>query len=42
MSVLFPDNAIAQKSSTRYIAAMKSVCERIADTGDWNHRAPAG
>ncbi|MGV1086511.1 MAG: condensation domain-containing protein [Mycobacterium sp.] len=42
MSVLFPDNAIAQKSVNRYIAAMKSVCERIADTGDWNHRATAG
>jgi len=42
MSVLFGDNPIAQKSVARYIAAMKSVCERIADTGDWDSRATAG
>jgi hypothetical protein len=35
MSVMFPDNPIAQKSVARYIAAMKSVCERIADSGHW-------
>ena len=41
MSVLFGDNPIAQKSVARYIAAMKSVCERIADGGDWDRRATA-
>jgi hypothetical protein len=35
MSVMFPDNPIAQKSVARYIAAMKSVCGRIADSGNW-------
>lgn len=35
MSVMFPDNPVAQKSVARYIAAMKSVCQRIADTGQW-------
>ena len=33
MSVMFPDNPIAQKSVGRYIAAMKSVCGRVADSG---------
>ncbi|WP_183517255.1 condensation domain-containing protein [Mycolicibacterium sp. BK634] len=35
MSVMFPDNPIAQKSVARYIAAMKSVCGRVADSGHW-------
>ena len=35
MAVMFPDNPTAQKSVARYIAAMKSVCERIADSGQW-------
>ncbi|MGY4710703.1 condensation domain-containing protein [Mycolicibacterium sp. CBM1] len=35
MSVMFPDNPIAQKSVARYIGAMKSVCGRIADGGQW-------
>ena len=35
MAVMFPDNPTAQKSVGRYIAAMKSVCERIADSGQW-------
>ncbi len=35
MAVMFPDNPIAQKSVARYIAAMKSVCEQVADTGQW-------
>lgn len=35
MSVLFGNNPIAQKSVARYIAAMKSVCQRVADHGDW-------
>lgn len=39
MSVLFGDNPIAQKSVARYIAAMKSVCQRVADSGDWGRGA---
>lgn len=35
MSVLFPDNPIARKSVARYMAAMKAVCEQVADSGDW-------
>ena len=35
MSVMFPDNPIAQKSVARYIATMKSVCARVADSGQW-------
>ena len=35
MSVLYPDNPIAQKSVARYIATMRSVCEQVADTGNW-------
>lgn len=35
MSVMFPDNPVAQKSVARYIAATKSVCQRIADSGQW-------
>ena len=35
MAVMFPDNPTAQKSVARYIEAMKSVCERIADSGQW-------
>jgi hypothetical protein len=38
MSVLFPDNPVAQKSVARYVAAMKSVCEQVADTGNWGRR----
>ena len=32
--VLFPDNADARESVTRYLGALKSVCVRIADGGD--------
>lgn len=32
-SVLFPDNPVARESVTRYLAALKSVCVRIADDG---------
>lgn len=35
IEVMYPDNPIAQKSVARYIAAMKSVCQRVADTGQW-------
>ena len=37
MAVLGPDNPIARKSIVRYIAAMKSVCQQVADGGDWGH-----
>ena len=35
MEVMYPDNPIAKKSVTRYLEAMKSVCTRIADGGNW-------
>jgi len=35
MEVMLPDNPIAQKSVARYMAAMRSVCTRVADTGNW-------
>ena len=35
MEVMYPDNPIAKKSVTRYLEAMKSVCSRIADGGNW-------
>ena len=35
MSVLFPDNPIAQKSVARYMAAMRAVCEQVAANGNW-------
>lgn len=37
MSILGPDNSIARKSIARYIAAMKSVCQQVADGGEWGH-----
>ena len=39
MAVMFPDNPVAQKSVARYMAAMKSVCERVADSGHWGRVA---
>lgn len=39
MSVMLPDNPVAQKSVARYMAAMKSVCARVADTGHWGRVA---
>ncbi|MFY9490802.1 MAG: acyltransferase, partial [Mycobacterium sp.] len=39
MSVLFPDNPIAQKSVARYMAAMRSVCAQIAGKGNWGRVA---
>jgi mycolipenoyl-CoA---2-(long-chain-fatty acyl)-trehalose mycolipenoyltransferase / long-chain-acyl-CoA---trehalose acyltransferase len=39
MAILFPDNPIARKSVTRYIAAMRSVCVRVADSGHWGRVA---
>lgn len=39
MAIMFPDNAVAQKSVARYVAAMKSVCVRVADSGHWGRVA---
>jgi len=35
MALLYPDNPTARKSVVRYIAAMRAVCEQVADTGHW-------
>lgn len=35
VGIMFPDNPIAQKSVARYIEGLKSVCVRIADSGNW-------
>lgn len=39
MAIMHPDNAVAQKSVARYMAAMRSVCVRVADSGDWGRVA---
>jgi hypothetical protein len=39
ISVLFPDNRIAQKSVARYMAAMRAVCEQVAANGNWGRGA---
>ncbi|BBZ71021.1 condensation domain-containing protein [Mycobacterium paraseoulense] len=39
MAIMFPDNAVARKSVSRYVAAMKSVCMRVADSGHWGRVA---
>jgi hypothetical protein len=39
MAVMFPDNPIAHKSVARYMAAVKSVCARVADSGHWGRVA---
>ena len=36
---MFPDNPIAQESVARYLAALKSVFERIAESGHWQNVA---
>jgi hypothetical protein len=35
VSVMFPDSPIAHESVGRYLAALKSVFELVAETGDW-------
>lgn len=35
MAIMHPDNPVAQKSATRYMEAMRSVCVRVADSGHW-------
>lgn len=39
MAVMYPDNQVARASITRYMAAMKEVCGRVADTGHWGRVA---
>ena len=39
MSVLYPDNPVARKSVTRYIAAIRSVCSQVAVGGNWGRGA---
>jgi mycolipenoyl-CoA---2-(long-chain-fatty acyl)-trehalose mycolipenoyltransferase / long-chain-acyl-CoA---trehalose acyltransferase len=39
MAIMHPDNAVAQKSVTRYMDAMKSVSVRVADSGHWGRVA---
>jgi hypothetical protein len=39
MEVMLPDHPVAHKSVARYIEAMKSVCTRVADTGNWGRVA---
>jgi mycolipenoyl-CoA---2-(long-chain-fatty acyl)-trehalose mycolipenoyltransferase / long-chain-acyl-CoA---trehalose acyltransferase len=39
MAILHPDNPVAKKSVTRYMAAMKSVCVRVAASGQWGRVA---
>ncbi len=39
MAMMHPDNPIAHKSVARYMAAMKSLCTRVADSGHWGRVA---
>jgi hypothetical protein len=39
MAIMHPDNPVAKKSATRYMEAMKSVSERVADSGHWGRVA---
>ena len=39
MAIMYPDNPVALKSVTRYMEAMKSVCVRVADSGQWGRVA---
>jgi len=39
MAIMYPDNPVAQKSVVRYMAAMRSVCVRVADSGSWGRVA---
>ena len=39
MAIMHPDNPVAQKSVTRYMEAMRSVCTRVADSGHWGRVA---
>ncbi|PEG61668.1 acyltransferase [Mycolicibacterium boenickei] len=39
MAIMHPDNAVAKKSVTRYMDAMRSVSSRVADSGHWGRVA---
>jgi hypothetical protein len=39
MAIMHPDNPVALKSVSRYMAAMKSVCGRVAGSGHWGRVA---
>jgi hypothetical protein len=39
VAVMFPDNPIAQESVAVYLAALKSVFERVAENGHWRNVA---
>ncbi|MBS9534282.1 acyltransferase [Mycobacterium sp. M1] len=39
MAIMHPDNPVARKSVARYMAAMRSVCIRVADSGHWGRVA---
>jgi hypothetical protein len=39
MAIMHPDNPVAKKSVTRYMAAMSSVTGRVADGGHWGRVA---
>jgi len=39
MAIMHPDNPVAEKSVTRYMEAMKSVCVRVAASGHWGRVA---
>ncbi len=39
MAIMCPDNPVAKKSVTRYMAAMRSVSMRVADSGHWGRVA---
>ena len=39
MAIMHPDNPVAEKSVTRYLQAMRSVCGQVADIGHWGRVA---
>lgn len=39
MAIMHPDNPVAHKSVSRYLEAMRSVCMRVADSGNWGRVA---
>ncbi len=39
MAIMHPDNPVARKSVSRYLEAMRSVCMRVADSGNWGRVA---
>jgi hypothetical protein len=39
VAVMFPDNPEAQASVAKYLSALKSVFERVAESGQWRNVA---